>query len=69
MYRNTGPLTHKQRAALRPKILSFCLRKPRTHREVSDKFQISGISAAAFLTSMRELEYDPKTKKYGKVPF
>jgi hypothetical protein len=43
------PLTQKQRQQLRIKIAAYC-RKPRTHSDVAERFLISGISAAAFLS-------------------
>ena len=47
--RDFGPLTKKERDALKIKIANFCREKPRTYKEVSRKFNISGISAAALL--------------------
>lgn len=49
---NSGPLTKKQRDELREKIIKYC-GKPRTPEQVAIKFQISQISAAAFLSNLR----------------
>jgi len=69
MISNTGTLAKNVRDTLRKKILTFCRRKPRTVREVSDEFSISGISAGAFLSNLilkKDLKYNSEKKKYGK---
>ena len=66
----SGPLTKKQRDDLRLKIIKYC-GSPRTPEQVAIKFQISQISASAFLSNLRvqfNVEYNPKTKTYFADP-
>jgi len=63
--RSSGPLTKKERDALKIKIANFC-EKPRTYKEVSSKFRISGISAAGLLKDYMMFDYDRETKTFQK---
>ena len=66
----SGPLTKKQRDELREKIIKYCS-KPRTPEQVATKFQISQISASAFLSNLRvrfNVRHNPKTKTYFADP-
>ena len=62
-------LTGKERLDLRERIVSF-FSKPRTYEEVAKHFDISGISAQAFLVVLKYknvCRFNEKTKTYKKA--
>jgi len=64
-------MTQKEdRYQLRCKIANYCCRKSRTHSDVAKKFNMSGISAGAylkFLTWDNILEYDHDAKRFIRI--
>jgi hypothetical protein len=66
----SGPLTKKQRDDLRKKIIKY-ISQPRTPEQVAIKFQISKISASAFLSDLRirhDVEHNIETNTYFTDP-